>query len=137
MTELLFVRMLIGHLVGDYLLQTQWQAGKKGLYSFEGWAASLVHGLSYTFAVVAFCDVWSPLFALLVFLTHWPIDKFGVSKVVFEWSGNGPRVFMPIQDEGMKLMLAGIQGLVYVAKDNTMHLALLFFLARWWCGGAP
>ena len=40
--------MLIGHLVGDYLLQNDWMAENKAKHKGLGWLTCAVHCLLYT-----------------------------------------------------------------------------------------
>lgn len=48
---------LIGHLVGDYLLQNDWMAGNKKKAGAEGFRACLVHCVLWTFSVMI-CSGW-------------------------------------------------------------------------------
>ena len=65
--------LLLGHLLGDYVLQNDWQAANKWRSS----AACTVHCLLYTLAVWACSFWWLPWWGPVVcFLAHWPIDRF-------------------------------------------------------------
>lgn len=66
---------LIGHLIGDYLLQNDWQALNKKANTTKGWLACLVHCILYTVVVCACTGWWKPHLIFLVFLSHFPIDK--------------------------------------------------------------
>lgn len=46
--------MLVGHLVGDYLLQNDWMALNKKFKNFEGRLACGVHCFLWTLSVLAF-----------------------------------------------------------------------------------
>jgi len=81
----LFAGFLVAHMVGDYLLQTDWQArNKRGGLGADAIArrALLSHVSSYTLAFVpAFVWIaseldpgWAVLTAVLVFLPHLMID---------------------------------------------------------------
>ncbi|AGL02254.1 DUF3307 domain-containing protein [Desulfoscipio gibsoniae] len=72
----LFAWLLVGHLVGDYLLQNRWMAEGKT----TRWAPLLVHSTVYTLAValpaVAAGGLsWRGI--LLVFLAHLVLDRRG------------------------------------------------------------
>ena len=66
---------LIGHLVGDFILQNDWQAMNKKANTLKGWVACLVHCILYTLAVCLCTGWWKPHLIGLVFLSHFPIDK--------------------------------------------------------------
>lgn len=70
----LFSWMLVGHLVGDFLLQTAWMAEKK----VQDWTALLTHCLVYTAAVALFALPAGGLTlpgTALIFAGHVFIDK--------------------------------------------------------------
>ena len=47
-----FIAMLVGHHLGDYLLQTAWQVDHKGDDGWTGWLAAAGHATSYTAATI-------------------------------------------------------------------------------------
>jgi len=51
--------MLLGHLVGDYLLQNNWMALGKSKYNGMGWLTCTVHCVLYTLAVCFIMQNWS------------------------------------------------------------------------------
>ena len=70
----LFTWMLVGHLAGDFLLQTSWMAERK----VEEWAALLAHCFVYTSAIVFFAlpaGGLSPSGIAAVFVGHAIIDR--------------------------------------------------------------
>lgn len=105
--------LLIAHLVGDYLFQTEWMAK----YKAERWAPLLCHCLVYTAVIVlaAFLiipggiSVWA---ILLVFISHVILDN---RKLVVFWY----RVIMRVKDDGAKWLTIMI--------DQTFHLIILAF----------
>ena len=110
--------LVIGHLVGDWLLQNDWMAkGKKrGLITTPG----LVHYTIYTIAVVTF--LWlSPentvglgLYLIvggIIFLTHWIIDS---TKFVEYWI----QTFKQSNISIMRIMV-----------DQTFHILVLALIA--------
>jgi hypothetical protein len=86
-----FAAFLVAHMVGDYLLQTDWQARhKRGGLTDPGARRALVsHVATYTLAFVpAFVwigyelDVgWAVVAALLVFLPHFIVDDGRIVRV--------------------------------------------------------
>ena len=48
----MFVDAIVGHLIGDYLLQNDWMAMNKKKSGENGWTACWVHCSLYTLAVM-------------------------------------------------------------------------------------
>lgn len=70
----LFSSLVVGHLVGDFLLQTNWMAEKKD----EKWAPLIIHCFLYTAAVALFALLAGGLNILpilIIFISHIIIDK--------------------------------------------------------------
>jgi hypothetical protein len=120
-----FVVFFVSHLVGDYLLQTEWQARHKrnGLGADPtARKALLSHVSTYTLAFVP---------ALV-----WLADDLGAAALV----GVAALIFIPhmVQDDGRLLgaYMAKVKGLeaasnlaVAAAVDQSFHLATLFGIA--------
>lgn len=68
------VGAIVGHLVGDYLLQNDWMALGKKKSSF----ICAVHCALWTWAVCFFGWVENPLVMVALFLTHFLQDRTGV-----------------------------------------------------------
>jgi len=62
---------IIGHLVGDYLLQNDWMALNKKKRTLP----CIVHCLLWTLSVCAFSGCWKPLAIALLFTTHFLQDR--------------------------------------------------------------
>ena len=120
-----FAVLIVSHLVGDFLLQTEWQATHK----FGGLApgrpaarrALVTHVLAYTLCFV-------PAFV-------WLADAIGWSVV---WVAALVSVPHLIQDDGRLLVGylrrvkhsdAGPGDLVFVMADQSLHLVTLFGIA--------
>jgi len=139
----LFPSILLGHMVGDYLLQNNWMAMNKGGSTLK----CAVHCLIYTWAV----DIFTyPFFhhdwrwLALVFLSYFPIDRWSLAdKWLRHIGGRSMTRFMadghkniPAEAEGeaseyrnYHALRAGFTSLVYAAADNTMHLVILYYSA--------
>jgi Protein of unknown function (DUF3307) len=119
-----FAVFVVCHLVGDYLLQTDWQATNKrgGLFGNGGESrrALFRHILSYTLAFVP----------ALVWLAAEEVSALGAL-------GLGALIAVPhlIQDDGRLLTsyVANVKGCtaaatreVFTAVDQTFHLVALF-----------
>src|SRR5271167_1883923 len=76
-----FAASMLGHFVGDYLLQNQWMATRKSLKGMPGHIACTIHVLLYTFAVALFVG-WHPLFLLIVAIPHWIIDRWSLANYI-------------------------------------------------------
>ena len=114
-----FSWLLVGHLVGDWLLQNDWMArGKRqGLFTWAG----VAHFAVYTAAIMSLLWLFdeglrSPLFylrvSLIVFISHWLIDA---TRIVEGWM----QFYHQGQDNEM----------VRVVVDQTLHLLVLAVLA--------
>jgi len=62
---------IVGHLAGDFLLQSDWMANNKKQNSL----ACAVHCLLWTASVCAFSGCWKPLVVALLFATHFVQDR--------------------------------------------------------------
>lgn len=104
---------LIGHLVGDYLLQNDWMAVNKKYRTLP----CLVHVSLYTAAVGLF--TWWPWWALIVVaVTHFIQDR---TRIVLLWMR-----FM--RQEGFAQPPYAPWSVIVV--DNVWHLVVLYMLDR-------
>ena len=103
----------IGHLVGDYLLQINWQAEHKKESGLRGWAACLCHCLLWTLSVLFFTGWWSLLTAGLVFLSHLVLDR----TILVLW-------FLKVARKKEEKWLL-------IVCDNTIHLVFLWLIAKY------
>ena len=116
---------LVGHLIGDDLLQVDWMAMNKKANTLKGWAACLAHCIVYTLAVCACTGRWKPHLIGLVFLSHFPIDKTYVVAYYMKATGAFRRVIVdPQVDMNHKVW-------AYLLVDNTVHITLLWLIARY------
>lgn len=151
MTDL-FARLLLGHLVGDYLLQNYWMALKKNQSAFR----CFVHCLIYTFTVCVATWHFEPVWILCVYLSHFPIDRWSLAE---KWlkliHGRTLRDFLiaghldllrDIKDsapeymgsyelsepqQNYHILRGSFHAIVYTVADNTMHLVLLYVGAQY------
>ena len=73
---------IIGHLVGDYLLQNDWMALNKKRVGSDGRAACFVHCWLWAGMVCGFAGWWSyPIFSLL-FVLHYAQDR---TSIIARW----------------------------------------------------
>lgn len=129
--------LLLGHLAGDYLLQNEWMALNKSKNTLNGWVAAFVHCILYTIAVCLFMWNFDWYWMLIVFLSHFPIDKFSLGEKYLHFiKGKGLRDYVnkdnvsnliynpPINR--YDILEGGFTAVVYTITDNTMHLILMW-----------
>lgn len=105
---ILFVKLLLAHLIGDFLLQPQsWVADKEAKRFRSGrlYLHVLIHAL-LTSIVLWDINLWLP--ALVVMGTHYLID---LAKVLFQKASNRPAWF---------------------AVDQCLHIAVLLLIVCLW-----
>lgn len=123
--------MVLGHLVGDYLLQNDWMAEGKKKEKGLGWLTCTVHCILYTLSVCLFMWNWDIKWVVCVFLSHFLIDKFGFVDWYLRFV-NGRSISKFLSNKENKAytphigLRAGITVFVYILADNTMHLILMF-----------
>lgn len=113
----LFSYLLIGHLIGDYLLQTSWMAAGKA----TKWAPFLTHCFVYTSAVsVAFLigtgriSIWT---VAIIFVSHVILDR---RRFVAWWA----ETIMGIKD--------GEPAWLIIMADQVFHIIVLSIIAHIW-----
>lgn len=80
--------IFVAHLVGDYVLQTDWMAGEKT----KRWLPAFVHGFVYMLPFLVVTQ--SPLALLTIALTHVVIDRFRLARYVIWFSNQlGPKAY--------------------------------------------
>ena len=138
----LVFRFLLGHLVGDYLLQTNWMAlGKKSKT-----LPCIVHCLIWTACVslsifpelltaAATSNVKTAFVFSLLFLSHFILDGYNI----IEWwlgliKSRSWRSMTRIYEHGKpsleKQVLIAYTALVQTVADNTLHLAFVYLIVR-------
>lgn len=99
---------IIGHMVGDYLLQNDWMAANKT----KSTPVCVVHAALWTLAVVVCGSVWNPWAVLWLFGTHLVIDRFRLAAKAMDYTGQA----------GFK---AGMAPWSMIVVDNTWHLVTI------------
>jgi len=109
----LFALMLVGHLAGDFLLQTAWMAERKA----TEWIPMLVHCTIYTAAVAFFAlpaGGLSLISIAVIFLGHAFVDR---RKLVGFWSR-----YISRSPDNVWLK---------IIQDQTWHIVVLTLVAFW------
>lgn len=114
--------MLIGHMLGDYVLQDHNMAVNKSQPGKRGALACTLHSAIYTssamlcvYAVQPFENI--ALIYALIWMSHYVIDRWSLAKRLLQWKGFGEVNF----NEPGHLFL-------YAANDNALHLILMFII---------
>jgi len=127
-----FARLLLGHLVGDYLLQNNWMALNKK----RSLPAASAHCAIWTASVVAFVpELLGVLPVAAVFASHLLLDA---TDVVDRWlrliGGRSTRSVQAYMEEDhpelYKRFYVAYTALVQAVADNTLHLVLLYLIVR-------
>ncbi|QFF97784.1 DUF3307 domain-containing protein [Psychrobacillus glaciei] len=112
-----FSYLLIGHLIGDYLLQTNWMARNKS----KKWLPLLVHCIVYTVIIIGILYIgngWLPLNAiLLIFVSHLILDK---------------RVFVVWWVKNIMGAKEKDAGWLIIIADQIFHIIVLGAIAHYW-----
>lgn len=113
--------LLVGHLIGDYIVQNDLMASNKSSPGILGFLCCTTHCLLYSAAVLACSFWWMPWWgAIICFAVHWPIDRY---RLAAWWMRN----------VSGQAFFASPQHLMFpwsiVVVDNTFHILTLVVLA--------
>ncbi|KFL63784.1 DUF3307 domain-containing protein [Bacillus cereus ATCC 10876] len=113
----LFIVLYIGHKIGDYLLQTDYQAVNKK----DNWIALISHCFIYTLAVSIMAYVfvgffnWTAIFIL--FISHIIIDR----KIFLNWWAKNIKRIRDTEEPAVQ------PGLIEL--DQAFHYIILFIIS--------
>lgn len=126
--EGLFVKILFGHLAGDYLFQSKAMAMNKTNKGFGGWLWCLFHCSVYVACVCVTLWRFEPSVIAIVFLTHFPIDRWSLASLWLKLiRGRSFEQAFTSTDQFREFDIV-FTSIVYTVVDNTMHLMLMWFL---------
>jgi len=118
----LFVKMALGHFVGDFMAQPKWMAMQKADAGWNGAYVCTVHVILYTGILAMFTGIWDPGVLLAIATPHWLIDRWSIAKVhLSNLGGRTPDNLN--QDDPFD---AAFTALMYTVVDATMHLLFLY-----------
>lgn len=127
----MFIRAVLGHLAGDYLFQGRKVALEKTKKSLSGIIWCTLHCLIYTTSICLFLWTLNPLIVVLVFLSHWPIDRWSLASCWLKLIGGRSFVDAYKSKEKYHEIDLVFSCIVYTVVDNTMHILLLFAIIKW------
>jgi len=119
-------RIILGHLVGDYLLQNKAMMLNKSKKGVKGALWCTLHCAIYTAVVCLFLWTANPWIILAVFLSHWPIDRWSLAVKWMQLIKSRD----PHETYFSKEIDAAFYAIVYVAIDNTAHILLIWLAAK-------
>ncbi len=135
MDNILFL-MLLGHFVGDYLLQPLWMAKGKMENTTYGAGICALHSFIYTLVVAIFIGLFSDsvesftIFFIISHISHYFIDRYSLGNLWLKliqgrWIDKR-KLRHPIlnREEGFSI---GFSAIVYAVVDNTWHILIMFF----------
>ncbi|HYE22738.1 MAG TPA: DUF3307 domain-containing protein [Verrucomicrobiae bacterium] len=129
MAELMWLALL-GHLVGDFLLQSKAMGLRKSEKGRAGLWLCTIHVTIYTAVIMIFWGTKDPLVALAVFAPHWVIDRWSLAN---KWSGliKG-RTFEAaiVSTDKYREFDVAFTSIVYKEIDATMHLLCLWAIVE-------
>lgn len=124
--------MLLGHLIGDYLFQTDKMALNKSKNSLYGWLMCFIHTMIYSSTICIMMNKPDTKWFFLVFMSHFPIDKFSLANYWMKMMGKITpmdyyKQFKYDVVNPMDHLTASFSSIVYCVVDNTLHLVLMYF----------
>lgn len=105
---------LMGHLIGDYLLQNDWMALNKKKATWPCFVHCVIWSMT-----VALCAHWPPWTLPILFVTHFAQDRTDV--VVWLMNHKGQKQFAQPPMAPWSI----------VVIDNVMHMTVLWVIS-WW-----
>jgi len=128
----LFIALLLGHLVGDYFMQSDVMAINKRKNDWLGYVTCTGHCIVYTMWIVIFLKLFKipvgffSYTALFIFLTHFFPDKYGWASKWMKFYGiTVPK--KPLPSNRNVAFRREYCIIIQVVIDNTMHLILMYF----------
>ncbi len=127
----IFEKILIGHLIGDYLFQPKKMAILKATKGLTGLGWCVAHCILYTFIICLCTSTTDFLKVALIFLSHFPIDRWSLAKGWLKIIKG--RDVMKAYESKEKFHEVDLvfSGLVYVIVDNTLHMILMMVIFRY------
>jgi hypothetical protein len=126
--------MILGHFIADYLLQPKEMATLKSKNTIEGWYTCICHCTIYTIVVCLMMGIFSPWWIVIVFASHFFIDKFSLAEYWLKFI-KGRSIESTIQQYYMtdfddlhcvEIYKVSFSTLVYTIVDNTWHILLMW-----------
>ena len=121
------MEILLGHLVGDYLLQNRKMALNKSKKGASGLYWCLLHCMLYTTSICVAMQTMtpttiSPLIAVLVFMSHFPIDRWSLANYWVKLIGDKTIRVLDGSEDGdvCRFAIPAQRGIVYVELNGNI-----------------
>ncbi len=124
------MEQILLHGLGDYIIQTDWMAQNKKKPGWHGFKACFIHCLTYS---LPFLLITSWQAVLLIFLSHFLIDRYKWLDYLLAWKNN-------VRLENGKLDISNfgfkkerpfaISIWLYIATDNILHLICNYYILK-------
>jgi len=126
----ILVAILFGHLVGDFLLQTKKMALNKAKPGWFGTKWCFAHCLVYTITVCIFLWDFHLITIVLVWLTHWPFDRYGLTGKWLKLIKARTFESAFLSKDQFREFDISFTCIVYTTADTTLHLLLLWLVTN-------
>lgn len=127
---------IVGHLVGDYLLQNDWMANNKKHLGGHGNTACVVHCCLWTFAVIVFSGWYRAehmhFIATLLFITHYLQDRYNIISWWMRLRWKDQSRFMRCDEFDLTDMrvVPGLGPWSIIVVDNVWHIVTIWVIWR-------
>jgi hypothetical protein len=110
----------------------------KSKNTLEGWFAAFVHCIVYTASVCVFMLNFDLIWIAVVFLSHFPIDKFGLADVYMKYiTGGDMKTYVDRvnglhgglylhNSRGIETLTGSFTTLRYLIIDNGLHILIMW-----------
>jgi hypothetical protein len=125
------IALLLAHLVGDYLIQSDWMATEKT----QRWWPAIAHAGTYALPFLAVTQ--SPIALAVIVVTHAVIDRYRLARHLvwaknllsparyrYPWSECATTGYHQDRPAWMAVWLM-------IIADNTLHLGINYASVRW------
>jgi len=116
--------LLLGHFVADYLMQNDWMGRRKWKPGWYNAGVCVMHCMIYTITVGIFIWRIDWYHLVIIFLSHFPIDRWGLAKRLMIARGDDVNGVIASGDP----LQISFKTFVYIVIDNGLHLLILWFV---------
>lgn len=121
-----FSKIILGHLTGDFLLQSKKMALGKSKPGRTGVGWCTLHCVIYTASVCIFLGTFSPTVFCVVFLSHWPLDRWSLARRWLRMIGGRDFISAYQSKDQYREIDIAFSTIVYTVADATLHLIILW-----------
>ena len=126
----LFILALLGHLIGDYLLQTKHMALNKSAKGWGGIKTCSIHVLIYTTSVCLMLWMFNVWVWLAIFIPHWIIDRWSLASLWLKLIKGRTFEEAYLSKDHYREFDIAFTSLVYAVVDSTFHLLSLWLVIK-------